>query len=88
MKSMFWLTLPLLLSAQLAQAHSDANRIEHRWDRRGDRIENRFEHRADRQYALGHEHRGQRLERKGHRIDARFDRIGKRRQARFDRRHG
>ena len=37
--------------------------------------------------ALGHEHRANKLGRRGDRIDAKYDRIGQRRENRFDRRY-
>lgn len=90
MKPMNWL-VPLLCSAALfassAQAHDRGDRMEHRWDARGDHVDNRLDRRASRQMALGHEHRAEHLDRVGDRIDARFDRIGARREARYDRRH-
>ncbi len=92
MTRMHLLTLPLLLVAGLqvagtASAHDRGERIERRWDARGDRIDARFDRAAARQAALGHTRRALRLDRKGDWIDARFDRVGARREARFDRRH-
>ena len=87
MKPMFLLALPLLLASTLAQAADRGDRMERRWDHRGDLIDRRLDLAAARQVALGHEHRADVLDRRGDRIDARFDRIGARREARFDRRH-
>lgn len=87
MTRMHWLTLSLLLACGAAQAHDRGERIERRWDARGDYIDARLDRAAARQAALGHERRAFLLDRKGDRIDVHFDRIGARREARFDRRH-
>ena len=87
MKSMFWLMIPLLFSAGLAQAADRGDSMERRWDHRGDVIDARLDIRAVRQDALGHEHRANKLDRRGDLIDARYDRVGQRRENRFDRRH-
>ncbi len=87
MKFMFWLSIPLLLCASFAHASYRGERIERRWNYRGDLAEARYDARSAWQYALGHEHRAYALERRGDRIDARYDRIGERRENRFDRRH-
>ena len=87
MKSMFWLSIPLTLLCSLAQAADRGDRMERRWDHRGDVIDARLDVRAARQDALGHEHRADKLDRRGDRIDATYDRIGQRRENRLDRRH-
>ncbi len=87
MKSMFWLSIPLLLCAGLTQAADRGDRMERRWDHRGDVIDARLDARAAHQDALGHEQRADKLDRRGDRIDARYDRIGQHRENRFDRRH-
>ena len=87
MKPMLWLALPLMICSGLAQAHDRGDRMERRWDERGDHIDHRLDLRSGRQLALGHEHRAYALDRKGDRIDAYFDRIGARHEARFDRHH-
>jgi len=87
MKSMLWLSLPLLLCAGLSHAADRGDRMERRWDHRGDVIDARLDARAAHQYALGNQHRANKLDRRGDRIDAKFDRIGERRENRFDRRH-
>ena len=87
MTRMHWLTLPLVLACGSALAHDRGDRIERRWDARGDLIDARLDRAAARQAALGHDRVAARLERKGDRIDAHFQRIGARREARFDRRH-
>ncbi|MEO7252437.1 MAG: hypothetical protein ABIW30_07515 [Arenimonas sp.] len=45
MKAVFLLTLPLLLSTSLAQAHDRGDRIDARFDRIGARREARFDRR-------------------------------------------
>jgi hypothetical protein len=91
-------TLFLLLCAGLflgsaAQAHAlgphgdRGDRIERRWDARGDRIDARLDDASAWHAAHGHPRHAMRLDRRGDRIDRRFDRIGARREARFDRRH-
>lgn len=86
MKSML-LALPLLLASTLAQANDRGDRIEHRWDRRGDHIDLRLDRAAARQEALGHDRAAEHLDLRGDHIDRRMDRVGARREARFDRRH-
>jgi hypothetical protein len=91
-------TLLLLLCAGLflgspVQAHAPGaygdrgDRIERRWDARGDAIDRRLDRASARHAAHGHPRHATRLDRRGDRIDRRFDRIGARREARFDRRH-
>lgn len=87
MKSMLWLSIPLLLCAGLTQAADRGDRMERRWDHRGDVIDARLDVRAAKQDALGHAQRANQLDRKGDRMDARFDSIGQHREYRFDRRH-
>ena len=92
MKAMKPLAATLLLAAGCAIAGSAAardrgDRIEHRWDARGDRIDRTLDREAAWAQAHGHENAAERFDRRGDRIDARFDRIGARREARFDRRH-
>jgi hypothetical protein len=87
MKSMLWPTLPLLLCAGFVQAADRGDRMEHRWDNRGDTIDARLDARSSRQASLGHAQRAIALDHRGDRIDARYDRIGQRRENRFDRRH-
>jgi hypothetical protein len=76
-----------LAAAGAAQATDRGDRIEQRWDARGDRIDRALDRRAACAAAHGRYGLAERLDRRGDRIDARFDRIGARREARFDRRH-
>ena len=87
MKPMIWLSIPLMFCAGLTQAADRGDRMERRWDYRGDVIDARLDVRSARQHALGHEHRADKLDRRGDRIDPTYDRIGQRRENRFDRRH-
>lgn len=91
MKAMTWLATPLLLLAGLGFASAAladrGDRIERRWDARGDHIDHRLDRQSARAAAHGHANAARRMDLRGDRIDARFDRIGARREARFDRRH-
>ena len=87
MKSMFCRSIPHSHCVGPAQAADRGDRMERRWDHRGDVIDARLDIRAVRQDALGHEHRANKLDRRGDLIDARYDRVGQRRENRFDRRH-
>jgi hypothetical protein len=88
MKPMFWLSIPLLVSAGLVQAADLdlGDRMQRRWDNRGDSIDARLDVRATEQHALGHEQRADRLDLRGDRINARYDHVGQRHENRFDRR--
>ena len=87
MKPMIWLSIPLMFCAGLTQAADRGDHMEHRWDYRGDVIDARLDVRSARQDTFGHEHRADKLDRRGDRIDANYHCIGQRRENRFDRRH-
>ena len=80
------LTLSAVFMNQSAAAFDHGDRMERRWDQRGDAIDSRLDARFEHQETLGQERRANQLDHQGDRIDARFDRIGQRRKNHFDRR--